>query len=274
LKARKVPTMSVEITPLVWRTKLGNLTAKSILVLIGDQSNVEGFSYPSIEYISDRTEIRQRTVRRMIQIFSEINLLTKTDRGPRSTPGIQLNLARLEHDLREDFARQFRAAEGKTPSYSHGLRDHPQAVSETGKVVSETAEVVSETAPPHPHIGRTVREPLENRPSSPQRGHAEQTTLPLNPAIDSVMQACGFTSPKLRPVLLRVIQQEADKGEQPPNTALSMIAAWRRFALEDRLRYKWGARRFFEEGYWNKPDSWPWDTEAIQEQNRARAGSY
>jgi hypothetical protein len=92
------------------------------------------------------------------------------------------------------------------------------------------------------------------------------------------MQGCGFTAHRLRPVLAAVIEQEADKGEPPPTTALAMIAAWSSYILQgEKLRCKWGARRFFAEGYWRESESWPWDAVVLREQQvraQASVGSY
>jgi hypothetical protein len=100
----------------------------------------------------------------------------------------------------------------------------------------------------------------------------------LGAAVDQVMQGCGFTAHRLRPVLAAVIEQEADKGEPPPTTALAMIAAWSSYILQgEKLRCKWGARRFFAEGYWRESESWPWDAVVLREQQvraQASVGSY
>jgi len=97
-------------------------------------------------------------------------------------------------------------------------------------------------------------------------------------AVDQVMRGCGFTARRLRPVMAAVIQQEADKGEPPPKTALAMIAAWSSYILQgEKLRCKWGARRFFAEGYWRESESWPWDAVVLREQQvraQASVGSY
>lgn len=92
-------------------------------------------------------------------------------------------------------------------------------------------------------------------------------------AVDQVMQGCAFTARRLRPALAAVIQQQADKGEPPPTTALAMIAAWKSFTNQgERVRFKWGARRFFAEGYWRNSESWPWDAAVLRDEHvRAQA---
>lgn len=192
--------MSHEIVPKAYKTRLGNLAAKSVFALIADQVNAEGFGWPSIDFIAKGTEVNERTVRRMIQVFAEMKLLSRVDRGRKCTPGIQLNMDLLGLDLRKEFADYFLNAQGKTSGSGSGLRDREgglrdrsevvsetgQVVSETGEAVSETEKAVSETKPPHPHIGRPAIDPLEDPLGDPLRARApvspERDVLrPVNP---------------------------------------------------------------------------------------------
>jgi hypothetical protein len=266
-------------------TRLGNLTAKSVLMLLADLADSAGFCYPSLAFIAHSTEISRRTVERVIQVFVEIEIIARVDRGPTRVPGIQLNTALLGTDLHTEFAACFRTAQGRTSGSGMRLRDAEENVSETlvhvsktRRNVSETVGAVSETFPPHPHIGRPAIEPLETHPHIP---HIPKPCLTspvsvsesflIKRAAESVMQACGFTSTKLSPVIRRVLQRGADIGAEPATTALAMIDAWRKFVTQgDRLRFKWTAERFFSEGYWNKPGAWPWDAERLDAEERAK----
>jgi hypothetical protein len=251
-----------------YSTRLANPTAKAILALIADQVNGEGYGWPSVDFIVNNTELNKRTVLRVIQVFIEIELLIKIDRGPRRTPGIQLNTALLGANLRARFAEQFRLAQGKTSGSGKRLRDIEENsvsethenVSETHENVSETHENVSETFPPDPLLGRPVIDPLKTQPHSPQK-------LPTSPdrieelrkiehALTATTQGCGFTSSRLARIIRKVIQQEADKGEAPATTALQLMTSWQRYCRAE-VRFRWSAPKFFGEGYWNKPDSWP-----------------
>ena len=185
--------MSHDVTPEAYKTRLGNLTAKSVLALIADTVNEDGYGWPSVAMIAWKTEIQERTVMRVIQVFADMGLITKVDRGrskagKKQNFGIQLAMDKMGLDLREEFAEAFKAAQGKTEKAgTKGLRDsglkgrsvRPKkclrdSVSETGKDVSETFFSVSETVPPHPHIGGTVLEPVMNLPPCPpQAGEME-----------------------------------------------------------------------------------------------------
>jgi hypothetical protein len=274
-----------------YRTRLGNLTAKSVLVLIADQVNAEGFGWPSVDFIVKGTEINKRTVLRVIQIFAEINLLAKIDRGRKLTPGIQLNVERLGLDLSAEFADRFRAAHDR-PNGGKRPTDIGESVPRTQKSVPETLESVPRTVPPHPLNGRPANDPLVTHPPTPLQGGA--CVEPVKPvkvsparadelrgeelaaverALAAVMQGCGFTSVRLVPVLRKVILQEADKGRIPARSAAAIMAAWKEFNRQgERLRFKWAASKFFGEGYWKNSESWPWDAQVLREEMQTNAG--
>jgi hypothetical protein len=69
--------MSVEVVTPAYKTKLGNASAKLVLVLLAEHANDEGFCFPSVEYIADRTELSVRQVLRVIQVFRNIGLVVK-----------------------------------------------------------------------------------------------------------------------------------------------------------------------------------------------------
>lgn len=168
--------MSTEITPNAYRTKLGNLPAKSVLGLLADQVNADGYGWPSVEYIADRTEINLRTVLRVVQVFVAIGLVEKVDRGRHRTPGMQLNLTLLGSDLRKQFADAYAIAQRKRGKAASGecLTDTAADVCETPGSVSETLFDVSQTFPPDPLIGGTAKEPLKTHtPPTPSQGEGE-----------------------------------------------------------------------------------------------------
>ena len=267
--------MSFEVTEKAYNTRLGNIPAKAVLVLIADQVNATGYGWPSLEFIAHATEVKIRTVQRIVRVFIKLKLLEKRDRGYRHTPGLQINMEKIGGDIAGEFALLYSEDEDKLST--ERLRDaeeNPnQNVSETLENVSETLENVSETLPPHPLIGRPVIDPLKTHPRKPPtlpsgnsgRERSQEQKHACENCVDSVMQACGFTSRRLRPVLQAQLEQESDKGVAPASAALAMMFAWKKYTTQgERLRFKWGVIRFFAEGYWREPESWGWDFQAIQ----------
>lgn len=280
-----------------YETRLGNSTAKCILALIADQANADGYGYPSLDFITYNTEVSMRTVRRVMQVFIELDLLAKVDRGRRHCPGLQLNTALLGADLKAEYWRHLRAAEGRRLS-EYELRDDlfadvsetAHSVSETGNSdvsktaaeVSRTGKVVSETTPPHPLYCVPLNDPDRPNPHFPQqairRAERYKQRLATERACDAVTQACGFTDCRLRRTLCKVIQLESDMGEASGTIAVAMISAWQEYTSQgERLQFRWCARRFFAEGYWKNRNSWPWDVSVLREdaqRAQARLGTF
>lgn len=272
--------MSNDVTPEAYKTRLGNLPAKSVLALLADVSSDDGYGWPTVERIAWKTEIQKRTVMRVIQVFVEIGLVTKVDRGrneqgKRKNFGIQLAMEKLGTDLRAEFAEAYRAVQRKGVSFT-------QCLSDTGESVSETQNSVSETLPPHPHKGGTVREPSGNKPCIPKKSNAAQPeaakaiSAAVEAAVDQVMQDCGFSKRRLRRPIREQVELEWDIGEPPQTTALRMIAAWREYcAAGSLLAARWGPANFFGEGHWRRPESWMWSGDRMREaslQAQARVG--
>jgi len=173
-----------------YQTRLGNLTAKSVLVRICDQANdTDGLGWPSEKTIAVDTETHPRTVARMLQVFDAMGLVKQlgptevNDRlGRRVVDMMQVDLGLLGKDLTKEFAEAFAAAQGKDAvPVGNGrfrLRDRranvsetEQRVSETETDVSETKSSVSETKPPHPLNGGTLFDPCID-PSLNQQARA------------------------------------------------------------------------------------------------------
>ncbi len=227
--------MSSHLYTPAYATRLGNLTAKSVLVRICDQANdTDGLGYPSVARIAKDTEINPRTVARMVKVFAAMGLVKLfpmeiNDRyGRREVDAIQVDLARLGTDMTEAFARCYAEAQGKVaePAGNGGwyLRDRKGAVSETGEViseteslVSETEKVISETKPPHPLIGRTIIEPslepsLNSRACAPENGAPEELTPEQQEHLDR-LAAEGRPESLVELVKLQYAGQNAKSAE-------------------------------------------------------------
>jgi hypothetical protein len=296
--------MSTNLSRDVNRTVLGNVAAKSIFIFLGDEANAEGYGWPGLRYIASCTEVSLRTVMRVMQVFEEIGLIEKVDRGRKNGKkvqyGTQIALEKLGSDLSEEFRRAFVRVQGASSGtsrrsqltiheadasdlgvgsldFAQCLRDGDPGVSETQKSVSETQKSVSETFPPDPLIGVPVTDPLLPQPPDPRSAGENgcNASLPwglekkrgIKLALDQVMQGCSFTARRLSVTLREVIEQEWDKGEHTATTALTMITAWSRYQrARPHLATGWSARAFFAEGHWRKPESWPYSREALREE--------
>lgn len=176
--------MSEHLYTPAYGTRLGNLTAKSVLVRLCSNADDNGETWVGNGRIAQDTEISTRTLERTIEIFEAMGLIERkwmlhTDRyGTRKKRFIYINLAKLGTDLTVEFAEAFAAAQGKKKGtgaqavdeddtlFGEGVSETGEGVCETGgegvsetvKGVSQTEKGVSQTVPPHPLIGGTVIE--------------------------------------------------------------------------------------------------------------------
>jgi hypothetical protein len=153
--------------------------------------------------------------------------------------------------------------------------------------------------PPHPLLGRNVKETLGNKtpPNPPQAGGAwvensdqpsvvtdqekpRLATVPrdqaIDLAVDQVMQGCGFTAVRLRRKLREVVLQQdritdtSRHFESPAEISAAMVDAWDRYTKQGtRLRVHMSATNFFMQGAWLRPSSWHWDNETIRAEKLA-----
>jgi len=75
-----------------------------VLRFLAFVANDEVYGWPSNEYIAKNLEINVRTVRRVLQVFGAIGLITRVDRGPHRVRGLQLNMSMLGGELRVEPA--------------------------------------------------------------------------------------------------------------------------------------------------------------------------
>ena len=263
--------MSTELSRPAYATRLGNLPAKSVLVLLADQVNAEGFGWPSVDFIVKGTEINKRTVLRVIQVFMAMDLLAKVDRGAHRTPGLQLNLTLLGNDLREQFSHAYAEAQGTLKkACGKCLSDTGASVCETQQSVCETPESVCETLPPHPLIGGPVKDPLRTQPPNPPQAGGGVLEMPkpeLDEATDQVAEAMGIRKPRFWKRIRVVIEAECRQTGAPPGeVAADMIAAWKE---QDRLGHllfrRFSAMEMLELGMWKQKNQWHWDKQALRE---------
>lgn len=69
--------MSVHITSMIWRARLGNAVRKGVAMKLGDCADDRGGNcYPSVDRIAAEAEVGERTVQRTLREFQHVGLLT------------------------------------------------------------------------------------------------------------------------------------------------------------------------------------------------------
>jgi hypothetical protein len=165
-----------QVVTAAYKTTLGNLPAKSILVLLANDVDPAGYGFPSIERIARNTEVSRRTVFNVIRVFVKIGLIAKIDRGPRRCFGTQLALDKLGTDLGKEFKAAYTEVQKKGDQKCDQFfakECRRDTVAETLESVAKTPKSVAETLPPNPLIGVPVHEPLLfHTPIPPEGGVA------------------------------------------------------------------------------------------------------
>jgi hypothetical protein len=256
-----------------YRTRLGNLTAKSVLVLIVDEANAEGLAFVGLDRVATLTEINKRTTLRMIQVFGAIDLVNRTEATLKGKlmPAFQVNLTRLGLDLAAEFGAAYQNVGGTRRC------DADASVVATRRSVAATRGSVVATRPPHPLIGRSPLVPFVSpTPLPPQAGASVLFLDALAGATDQVCSALGIANRRKRRPVRLAIELAAEKGDLPATIALEMIAAVRdqdKLHLDGALKFKFGLQKFLGEGIWRDRDRWAWDTAMLRLQGEARVGS-
>ncbi len=118
---------------------------------------------------------------------------------------------------------------------------------------------------------------LNTNPSptpSLQEGAAVSAGPHIDDALEHVMRECGFTDPRLKKALRSpLLLWKSRNTGLAYDAARAMIEAWREYQqVAELLRIHWGPRKFFTQGHWLKPDSWPVDRVKSLRHSDARIG--
>jgi hypothetical protein len=220
--------LSVDVTPLAYKTHLGNSSAKAVLVLLADCGNDDGYGWPSFEKIAAKTEIAVRTVYRILECFIEIELIATVDRGKRKTLGLQLSLEKLGSDMSAEFLPAYKRAQGKDCR-----SDKNENVAATKNDVAATQENVAATKPLEPLIGGTVKEPSENRQARvralPQSAGANGELMAATWLLEEIGLAGGSYDVQM---LGQVIKYAARDAPCDVETAAKMLLESAKSAIE------------------------------------------
>jgi len=168
-------SVSIAVMSKVWVAGPKKHLDRYVLLAIADNANSEGFAYPSIRFLANKTRLSERTVMRAIQALEQDGWLARKKRSrdaKYSTYNIILERLTDDSESRDSVQGQVTLT--------------PDDV--TGKSRSSDCGDI----PPHPLLGRTVNKPSFNKPSE------NLQTLPNEEASSSL-------DPEERPSLVRQI---------------------------------------------------------------------
>jgi hypothetical protein len=88
-----------------------------------------------------------------------------------------------------------------------------------------------------------------------------EEAAPVDPSMfaSAVLLECRLAGRNLRLVLEEVARAEQSHGEDLEVMAEQAIKAWAEYgAVKSQLDYQWGAEKFYGDGHWKTPDTWPY----------------
>jgi hypothetical protein len=97
--------------------------------------------------------------------------------------------------------------------------------------------------------------------AGPGGGGLQEQEPPLTPEqiANRIGNETNVVTDAGRSVFLDVARSEMSQGIQPDAIANAMSRAWFRLQHErPNLEHAWGAEKFFGEGHWKDPMTWPW----------------
>jgi hypothetical protein len=105
----------------------------------------------------------------------------------------------------------------------------------------------------------------------------------LDRATEHVLEKCsvsGLQAVHLHVPVWLAIESECKRVDKPPedhamSIAELMVANYAEYVqLGELLEYRWGIRKFFEEGHWRNWQAWPIDRDKQRQRNGASVGAY
>lgn len=255
----------------VWDSTLEDAAAAAVLLYLANCGDDDGMnSFPSVKRIAIRARYSERTVKRVIAQLAMDGWISIVERGGGKghTSAYEINVEKLQRCQRVTVVQRRQTVPRRA------------GIGATGARIGANGD-----NPPHPLIGRTVRETSGNRTPQPP---AEQGVMrfpgggvasPLDHAADQVCSALGISDERRRKrrMVHGAIARAAEKGELPATIALGMIAAVRKQAAEHEqglLRGQYGLDKFLGDGIWREENRWLWDNDALRQRVHAAVGAY
>ena len=145
--------MSIHWISHAWKAGPEDSNARYVYLAIADNANDEGFAFPSLTFLRDKTKLSESTVRRCIANL-EANGWLEVKRG-------------VGKGKRSEYTLKKVSESGLLPSTKGVTVAEKRCQCDSEKASQRQAKGVAVTNPPHPLIGVTVIEPSLNHQGEP-----------------------------------------------------------------------------------------------------------
>lgn len=161
--------MSIVWTNWCWKHGPQDPDERYVCLAIADNADADGFAYPSIPYLVDKTRKSESSVRRAINQLVAEGWLVRTHAG-----NGRGNRAHYQLVKKVSVGHPFQSVKGVSVT-EKGCQGENERLSQGPE------KGVSQTNPPHPHKGVTVIEPSLNRQGNQyEEAPTPLTSLPLD----------------------------------------------------------------------------------------------
>jgi biotin operon repressor len=140
------------------------------------------------------------------------------------------------------------------------LREETKRADERGRLSKwRKAKKTNEERNGPETVDETDLKRLSSSSSSTTTAVLDDDAIDASMAVSGLIQLTGIHTQEARIVLDRMAQK-AEKGHEDLKAWVDkMVQAWKLLeSSRPKLKYAWGAERFFGEGHYKDPHGWPW----------------
>lgn len=251
----------------VEKTKLGSETGKNLLRYFALASDDKGFCWRKLETIASDTEISERQIRRLLQIFRKIGLIQQVQRpdANRYTYNFFLTVSLIGTDLSKKFKRaflEFHDGKRKPEKPTAGPKDH---------LASRSQGPASRSQGPPPknpnkeELSLNSKTPLPPNPRSRGGNGGDPKSEADRFRPDYVKDALQYFAGRVGVTNPRVLRQldaplrwwMREKDTTAYDAAVEMVDRWFRYLNDpQRIGKNMPMLTFFTHGYWVNEESW------------------
>lgn len=289
--------MSIRVMTAVWDRATDYAKGELLVLLaLADWANDEGRCHPSVPRIANKSRLTERQTYNVLKRLQADGVITVERGGGRGK--LTVYQIHAEHFGARTTPRtktcpqgpreaRRRAAIPEINSVKLEAPTQPEnhEIGDTETLKSATGNPEISYIPPHPPLGRTVKEPSQGTvkkqthpvvPPASGTGRDVRNDSPgdadLDAATEKLACECDVSDERQRKKLSKAIAQYAQKENlSQDESAALMIGAWREYReAMPLLRYRWGPVKFFTLGHWRNPDGWPWDQQLLDRERVAR----
>lgn len=239
-----------------------------VLLALADWANDEGWCWPSVPAIADKARLTERQVYNVLAQLELDGVIVRQGGGGRGrSTRYRVIVAALTRRENPEMVSGF-PAEPKPANTEAGF-----SVSRTVNPEMKAGKTLKSDASLY---GRTVREPSRTTKPSPAPSGAEgehDSDSWIEREAKRVCQAMGATARGVLRAVMQQLELRARSPDEARGVADRLIARHAEYSRDaEWMRFAWGLRKWVSDGYWDQPQSWPYDEAKIERARGARVG--